>query len=94
MLQYLPKVKTERPVLTLKKITPDDSPLNLIKWLKTRSEKKLVVVGHEPFISRFFEKASKKMELVKIKLGAIICADIQFSEDHFAIKFEKIIQPE
>lgn len=94
LLQNLPKRRTPFPYITLKKITPDDSPQTLIKWLKTRSEKKMVLVGHEPFISKLLEKAFQKNEIVKIKKGAIICTDVSFSEDHFSIKIEKIIQPD
>jgi phosphohistidine phosphatase SixA len=93
LLQSLPARKTVRPSEVVKKLTPDDSPLHFIKWLKTRKEKKLVVVGHEPFISKFLEKATKKTEFEKLKKGAIISAEIKFSDDHFAIKIEKIIQP-
>jgi len=93
LLQSLPARKTARPTEVIKKLTPDESPLHFIKWLKARGEKKLVVVGHEPFISKFLEKASKKMEFEKLKKGAIICTDVSFSENHFAIKIEKIIQP-
>ena len=93
LLQALPKRKTAPSIVVLKKIGPDDSPLALINWLKTRSEKKLVVVGHEPFLSKFLEKSWKKLEFEKIKKGAIICTEINFSADHFAIKATKIIQP-
>lgn len=97
LLEAMPKRKTPRPVAVIKKITPDDSPESLIKWLKLRTEKKLVVVGHEPFISKFLTKAtvksSAKTDYDKIKKGAIICLDISFSDDHFSIKTEKIIPP-
>lgn len=93
LMQSLTRKKKSAQTLVLKKITPDDSPLNLIKWVKTRSEKKIIIVGHEPFISKFLEKASKKNVLTKIKKGAIVCTDVRFSENHFAIKLEKIIQP-
>lgn len=93
LLEALPKRRISWPVSVIKKITPDDSPDAFIRWLKSRTEKKLVVVGHEPFISKFLEKSSKKFEFDKIKKGAITCLEINFSDDQFSLKIEKIIQP-
>ncbi len=36
-----------------KKITPDDNPKFLLAWLKEQKHKKIVIVGHEGFMSRF-----------------------------------------
>jgi phosphohistidine phosphatase SixA len=38
-----------------KKITPDDNPKFLLAWLKEQKSKKIVIVGHESFMSRFMK---------------------------------------
>jgi phosphohistidine phosphatase SixA len=78
----------------LKGITPDSSADNLVKWLQSRKEKKIVVVGHEPFLSNFLSKQNKKPFKDKIKKGAVICADVVFdSKEGFVLKVEKVLQP-
>jgi phosphohistidine phosphatase SixA len=80
--------------VVLKGIAPDSSPETLLKWLKSRKEKKLVIVGHEPFLTKFLSKQSKKPFKDKIKKGAVICADINFSASgEMTLKVEKIYQP-
>jgi phosphohistidine phosphatase SixA len=82
------------PQLVLKGISPDSSADNLVKWLQTRKEKKIVVVGHEPFLSNFLSKQNKKPFKDKIKKGAVICADVVFDpKEGLILKVEKVLQP-
>jgi phosphohistidine phosphatase SixA len=82
------------PQLVLKGISPDSSADNLVKWLQTRKEKKIVVVGHEPFLSNFLSKQNKKAFKDKIKKGAVICADVVFDpKEGLILKVEKVLQP-
>lgn len=93
ILQKRPSKKPVTP-LYLQKIGPEDSPVMLLKWLQARTEKKIVIVGHEPFISKFISKANGAVIKEKIKKGAIICTEINFSDDGQAqIIIEKILQP-
>lgn len=58
------------PCKILPQITPDDNVDSLIKWLEERDEKKIVIVGHEPFISNYLIQATLgQWEPQKIRKG-------------------------
>lgn len=64
---------TATPVQVLKKITPADPVETFVKWLQTREEQKIVVVGHEPFISQFLiHQTSGLWVPQKIKKGDLV----------------------
>ena len=81
--------------LTLKKITPEDSPENLSKWLSPRKERKIVIVSHEPLISNFLDlvlnHGAKVWAGEKIKKGSIVSL-VRDSKGRYKLK--KIIHPE
>jgi phosphohistidine phosphatase len=57
----------------LPEITPEDAVESFAKWLEGRNERKIVVVGHEPFISNFLIHATAgKWSPQKIKKGDIV----------------------
>ncbi len=86
------KKRVTPATLTLKSLTPNDQPTYLLKWLKSREESKIVIVSHEPFITNFLNAALKrKWQIEKIKKGAIIVLDIDYSSGEFELL--KIISP-
>lgn len=66
----------EADILIFKKITPDDQIQYLNQWLKKRTEKKIVITSHEPFMSNFMRKYCYDMPPdFKIKKGDILILD-------------------
>lgn len=55
------------------KSTPYDNPQLLLKWLGEQKESKIVIVSHEPFMSKFMKLAFKdQWSGEKIKKGSCI----------------------
>lgn len=64
---------TEAPIKIIAQLTPHDRPEALIKWLKKRTEKTILIVSHEPFISNFLYVIAEKSQVPeKIKKGSLI----------------------
>jgi phosphohistidine phosphatase SixA len=70
--------------IKLPKITPDDSPIHFLDWLKKVNYNYAIVVGHEPFISHFLELVlSKDWDHQKIKKGSVIT--LQYLQGKFRL---------
>jgi phosphohistidine phosphatase SixA len=55
------------------KITPNDAPKLLLTWLKAQKNKKIVIVSHEDFMSRFMKLVFKEnWNGEKISKGSIV----------------------
>lgn len=68
----------EADILIFKKITPNDKVGFLKNWLKTRHEKKIVIVSHEPFMSAVLANCfGGDNGIMKIKKGDILVLDFE-----------------
>ena len=61
------------PIKIFSKITPEDNPKHLLAWLKKRTEKLILIVSHEPFMSNFLNQSLDSEKWTKkIKKGGIV----------------------
>lgn len=68
------------------KATPDDNPKLLLKWLSEQKESKIVIVSHEPFMSKFMKLALKdQWKNEKIKKGCCIEIKLSSSKSKYKI---------
>lgn len=77
--------------IKLPKITPDDSPIHFLQWVKKVNYNFAVVVGHEPFISNFLELVlGKSWDGQKIKKGTAVT--LQYLDGKFKLVSVKHIK--
>lgn len=88
LTHFLGAEKVSQKVLS--DITPDDDVDSFARWLESRDERKIVVVGHEPFISNFLINATAgKWSPQKIRKGDCVI----ISERGRGLKIE-IVSPD
>ncbi len=74
------------------RLSPGAKPQKLEVWIKKRSERKIVFISHEPFLSAFLTRVLKPSRpLPKLKKGAIVVIDYNLKNRKYKLK--ELINP-
>ena len=67
------------PVVDCAALTPGSSPEELLSWLKTRKERRVVLVGHEPGLSRFVSwlMTGRPAAVVRLKKSQALLLELE-----------------
>jgi phosphohistidine phosphatase len=80
------KKRYKKKFSVIDQLRPEEKPENLLKFLKVQKKENIMIVGHEPFLSRFVGTCTtgEPESIVKLKKGGL-CV-LEENKNHFVIK--------